>query len=80
MVKQLGFDFCRLKRSPILDALDDSSKEELLHVMAGIIIHYFKRAKEEGDDKGAQSQDNTDAPEQEGDYLCSAVIGKTGSK
>ncbi|MBW1887479.1 MAG: hypothetical protein JRI52_03905 [Deltaproteobacteria bacterium] len=80
MVRQLVFDFCEPKRSPLFDALDDSSKEEILQGMAGIIIHYFKRAKEVRDDKGIQSQDNAGSPEQEGDYLCSAIIGKTGTK
>ena len=80
MVRQLGFHFCKPKRGPILEALDDFAKEELLHGMAQIIVHSFKMAKEEGNDKGSQSQDNAGTLEQEGDYLCSAIIGETGSK
>jgi hypothetical protein len=80
MARQRVFDFCKPKRRPIITALDDSTREELLHGMAQIMIHFFKRAKEEEDDQGSQSQDNTGTLEQKGNCLCSAIIGETGSE
>jgi hypothetical protein len=80
MGKQLVFDFCEHRMNPLFDTLDDSSKKEMLHAMAGIIIHYFESAKEVRNDKGIQPQDNTGSAEQKGDYLCPAIIGKTGTQ
>lgn len=54
-MKQVELVFCRDKENKILDTLDESIRDELIHLMAKLIAHYFKRG---GYDNESELQDN----------------------